>query len=207
MNDGSSLGPELDRPHPLVFGSRHLGREVPVDVRAIGGDRVRLDHAHDEIRLAELPAWREFRRLRRRSATLGRTCVDPLGDQRDFCIVQSPLALERSVPGRGVPWRHVAGLRHGPNQLGALRGILVGQQGERRGLSLPVAGRAVLVHDRSDLAVERNGFRLHGIGAEERRVTREDEGASEDVAKHEGFHHGESPEVRISRSGIKQPTA
>ena len=207
MDDSPRLGPELDRPHPLVFGGRHFRREVPVDVGAICRDCERLDHAHDEVGLAELPARREFRRFRRRSATLGRTRVDPLGDQRHIRIVQSPLALERSVPGRGVPRRHVSGLRHGADQLGSLRGILVGQQGEGRGLPLAVAGRAVLVHDRSDLAVERDGFRLHGICGEQSRVTRERESASEDISDYEGFRHGESPELRIARSGMKQPTA
>ena len=94
---------------------------------------------------------------------LGRAVHGPIADGRDLLFGQPAFIQEIAVAGSRFPRRHHAGLRDGRDLLGALGGVLIGQQRERRHLARAMAVGAVLIEDRRDVAIESGrGAGLYG---------------------------------------------
>src|SRR5579884_704444 len=77
-------------------------------------------------------------------------CIGPFGQRGDLLLGQGTLVLlpERAVTGRGLPGRHLAGLRVLLDGSGPGAGLRVGLQRERRDLAGPMAAFALGLQDR-----------------------------------------------------------
>ena len=148
--------PQLQGPH-IVHALAGNGKdEVAEYVAAFGRERVRLAHLDDQVWRAELPAFGEAGRGRRLGGrTFGRAFADPALEERDLILAEAPLPRQVAVAALGRPRRHVTARGHARDLVRALAHVRVAEEAERTRLSGTVTRRAVAVHDRGDVAVER----------------------------------------------------
>ena len=124
-----------------VSTRRHLDRddEGAEHIRAVTSEQVRLRHRDDKIRFPELPVAGPPRRRRKVvHIALGRAELDPLLNELDLSIAQSPLAGKLSIARFGFPGRHRSALGHRRDQMRAPAHIVIRQQTEGRGLTRPM---------------------------------------------------------------------
>jgi hypothetical protein len=156
---------KLDGGDPLVFEKVQRDHEVLVNVRPLGGHLEGPIHLYDKVRLAKLPAIREFRRGRSlQRIALRRTCFYPPIEQSNPRIRQAPRIAEVTVSGFGLPWRHVAFLHDSQHRLRAFAYVGVFHKRERCDLTWPVARSAVVEDERRDVLGERNIVGLRFVG-------------------------------------------
>jgi len=167
-------GADLDSLHPLGRawrGPTFQGQnEVPVLVRAAGGQMIRFGGLDHQIRLAKLPPGHELRKrwsVSRRTG--GRALPHPLLDAPDLFVREPPLFLKISVACLGQPRRHVAPLDYRYDLLAALLHVRVSKQREGPRLARAMARRARVVNDGRDVFVERNGLGLCGACGQRQR--------------------------------------
>ena len=132
----------------------------------------------DDVRRAKVPGAGCYRS----GGHGGRVALlDPSGDpplnQRDLLVAQSPRAHELAVTRFRLPGRHVPAPGRGRDLLGVCAGVRIAQQTERCRSARPMAGRAVLEHDRRDVFGEGHGSgrgrrRLRGARLDGRRRRR-----------------------------------
>ena len=87
----------------------------------------------------------------------GAPALGPSRQNRDLRRGQFSLVLKARL--RGQPGRHVSRRRHGCDQPRAFRGILVGQEAERRDAARAMAGGALPVKDRRHVVRKGRGRR------------------------------------------------
>ena len=120
---------------PFVFGEPKRHRDIAIDVRTVRGDVVSGGHFDDQIRFAEHPARREFRRhgrvdcfaIRRRIA-FRHSLPHPCLYQSDLAVFETPLVLEGIRTGFGFPRRHEARGGDGSDCLASLGNILIREE-------------------------------------------------------------------------------
>ena len=101
MDDLAVARPELDRLDVLPLVDRHRQDEVAEDIVALGRNRERLRHGHDEIGLPQLPAVREPRRRRPLArVALDGARIDPFPERVDI-VGRRASARPRNAGTRG----------------------------------------------------------------------------------------------------------
>src|SRR5579884_2466252 len=102
----------LQRPDIACFFKSNAEDEVSIDIRTVWSKRVRFGDAQDEIRLAELPSFRELRDLRQiPRAALRLTLIDPVLDQANLFVGKPAFAGEFAESRLRHPRWHVAAFR------------------------------------------------------------------------------------------------
>ena len=157
MEDTWISGPDFDGLHPARGGDGHRQDEIPENLLPVGGKGVRLPDAEDEVGRTELPLIAEPGRLRRAGdRTQGRALADPVLNELDLGGGQAAFFGEIAVAGLGKPRRHVAAFGYRGNLGGVTFHVVIVEEREWRCFTGPMTGRAVMVHDGSDLLIEGN---------------------------------------------------
>ena len=156
-------GPDLDRPDPALFRNVERVREVWIIIDALGGDGHFVER-HGQIRLAELPALEEGRKLGEVArVALRRARVDPSCDGVDLVLHQPTVVLEEAMPRVGEPGWHLATLHLVLDAASPGPHFGIRSQGHRRQLTRTVTGHAAFIQDRGHVARERHVvLRRHG---------------------------------------------
>ncbi len=159
---GAITGAHLAGLHPAIL--REVRRHLEVLVGDLAGDRHLefLRHLEHGVGRSDLPALRELRQRRQRGA-IAFTCsaVRPADDRVDLAVAQAQVVAERAVRRVGVPRRHRTRADLLPDRASPGARIGVGEQRHRRDLARTMAARALVEHDRRDVAAE---GRRAGIG-------------------------------------------
>ncbi len=143
----------LDRLQPAGTIDRRAKHKIPINVAAACRQRVRLRRLHDQIRLAELPAFHKLWRGRQiRRISFRRTALGPIAQPRDVGIRKPQIICKFWIVRRRQPRRHQAPLRHFFDQSRVRFRISVRQQREWRCFSRPVAWGARPKKNRRDIA-------------------------------------------------------
>ncbi len=155
---------EFDVREILLAREIRRQHEAAILIVAITGDGVGAIERQNLVRRARLPSFRKLRRDRLVARiAFRRAGAYPVADAIDLGIGEPALVRKRSVSLLRLPRRHHVLRRHRRDLLRAARGILVGEQGERRNLAGAMAGGAVLVQNRRDVLVERRRRRDAGM--------------------------------------------
>jgi hypothetical protein len=109
VHDGARRRSEVHCPNPDVSIQVQRQDEIAIDVRAARGNVERLAHRHDQIRLTELPSFRELGERRQASrVALEGTVGDPSLNRGDLVGVQLPGIGKRVIARSRFPGRHGA---------------------------------------------------------------------------------------------------
>ena len=127
--------------------------EVPELVRAACRNRGGRGHFKNKIGWAQLPLGGVAGRLRQFGCiTFRHPCGDPTLDGGDVFVWEAAAFLEVAIAGLGQPWRHVARGGHGFHEAAPAFGVGVTHQREWACAAGMMASRAVLVHERCNVA-------------------------------------------------------
>jgi hypothetical protein len=174
VHDASVVRAQFDGANPASLLQSAGHDEVAEQIGAVGRHDERLGHFEHEIGLAHLPAIGKSRRGGRvRGVAFKSTGGKPRAQRVLRGFVETSLALEGQGLVRGDPRRHRSGVDALDNLSRAFLGVGEAQQGKRRDFAGAVAGGAVLLEQRRDVAVE---GRRRGRNLQQRR---EGEGESE----------------------------
>ena len=160
VDAGAVGGPRFRELNPLVGLERRGDQDVLIFDGAGGGDFVSGGQFDDGVGFGNGPAIGELARRRQVfGIALGRSGVDPGGEGIDFLRLQGIVVGELAVVRIGEPGRHFA-REHGLfDGLGPGAGLLVGEQGKRRGLTGTVADLAAVLQDGRDVLREGRALR------------------------------------------------
>ena len=160
MHDGASAGPHFNGLHPLVFRQVRRNLEELVVDGAARRDGIVLLHRENRVGLAHLPSLGERRQLRQiRGIPFRCARVGPLQQRVAIGGLQASVVQELTVRGVRVPGRHRAVGDAGRDGLGPRARVLVSDERHRADFPGPMAIRAVLVQDGSDVLAERRSLR------------------------------------------------
>ncbi len=152
VDAGTVGGPGFGELNPLVGLERRGDEDVLILDGAGGGNFVSGWQFDDGIGLGNGPAIGELARRRQVfGIALGRSGVDPGGEGIDFLRLQGMVVGEFTVVRIGEPGRHFAREHGFFDGLGPGAGLLVGEQGKRRGLTGTVTVLAAILQDGRDV--------------------------------------------------------
>ena len=136
-------------------------RDVPIDVRAIRRNVIGGGHLDDQVRLARASSPRRISAAgaRPRALPSGIPCFTHCLDQRDLAVLEPPLVPEWIRRDLRLPWRHETRLRNRGDDPSASSPRPDKRAARTERPPGPMAGSAVIVDDRRDLLVERDGLR------------------------------------------------
>ena len=152
VNDLLIARTDFDRPHVARARDRRRNDKIAVDIAATGLQGVRARHPDYNVRLSKLPALDE-RRGRGQIGPVALRCslLHPSLEENDLLFLQPAFSLKLSIARFRQPRRHVSAARNFDNLPGVFPYVRIGQQAERRGLTRPMARRAVREHHGSDV--------------------------------------------------------
>ena len=132
--------------------------QVSISIAALGGELEAHDRLHHQVGFAERPARTPHRHRRQiRLRPFRRPFLGPLLQESDLLHRQTTLPDQvDQIPIR-QPRRHDPAPGHVHDLLRVFPRVLVAQQREGRGLTGPMAARAVLENNRRDVLVEGDG--------------------------------------------------
>ena len=157
MHDPAIPGMEFQAGDRDVVIERHRQGEAPIRIEAVERQVPGLGHRQDQVGRSERPAVGELRHGRQVGrVALGAARLGP--SRQDFLLEdREPRRVEEDA-GAGCAFH--GGIwpdsRHLADEIGTLRGVAVGQQGERPDVAGPMAARTVVPEDRRDVLVERD---------------------------------------------------
>ena len=148
VDTGAVGGPGFGELDPLVGLERRGDEDVLILDGAGGWDFVRGGQFDDGIGFGNGPAIGELARRRQVfGIALGRSGVDPGGEGTDFLRLEGIVVGELAVVRIGEPGRHFAREHRFFDGLGPGAGLLVGEQGKRRGFAGTVTDLAAVLQD------------------------------------------------------------
>ncbi len=182
VNDAVVAGTKFHRPHvrSRLHGNRDDKR--PEHVSRLRRQHVRLRHRDHEIGRSELPSidplWngREVRRIAPHHPVR-----DPLLENGNLCLAQSPIALELAVTFCRLPWRHCACARDLRNLFGARPDIFICEQAERCHPPRPMTGGTVSKDKRRDMFREGHPLLRRGRGCAQNGGDRDNGEANSEI--------------------------
>ncbi len=154
MHDLGIAGTEFHRVHVALDAQAKRDDEAAVEIGAVGGNGVRLGHAHGQVGVGELRAAGGGHGREVGGIPFGRPGGGPAADGFYFRTGQPARAFEISVAGFRFPGWHVARGCDLRDERGAFGCVGVGQQREGSYLTGTMAGDAALVENRRDVASE-----------------------------------------------------
>jgi hypothetical protein len=152
MHDAAIAGAEFNSADKFVFREIHRNHKAPEHISPFGGHGERLGHFHDQVGLAQIPAFGEFGRGGKIFCIpFQHTLLGPGLDQLDLRFCETSLVHEIAMAGLGLPRRHVAAFGDGGDILGVLLDRFIIQQRKRRDLAGAMAADAILIKDGGDV--------------------------------------------------------
>ena len=162
--------------HVLVFGEVRRHGEIFVRYHAFGGYVVDFGHRKDNVWFADLPAFGIFR-IRRQVFRIAfrRARIDPRDDSVDLFLRQAAVVREIAMFRVRKPGRHLASDNFFADRFGPGAHLFETHKRHGRDFAGAMTGLTVLLNDRRNVFVVRDGGRLVDRGdsrAENQKQTR-----------------------------------
>ena len=154
MHDLRIARTKFDRVHVAVRAQPQRDDEAAVKIGTFDRYRKRLRHPHGQIRMRQPGLARSRHGRQIGGVSLRRAVAGPAPDGVDLGLGQAARALEIPMAWLRLPGRHVAAGRHLGDERRPLGGVRIAHQRKGRDFTGAVAGNALPVEDRRDIAGE-----------------------------------------------------